>query len=181
MAYKMNPLHGQQLTSAEVVIDTVTFPELIASPKTLSGTASASRIPALFTRSGYTSVVKQTAPKLPADAVAKGDGWAAKHEFDSAFGAMAQETKYEYVGPSKRGGATVEQIKVSGQLRVLQAKKDARGELKSQSMTGELFYDPALGVISESMITQELGTERPYRGTVIKVDSLSTLRMTVKE
>lgn len=143
-------------------------------------TASSSRMPALFTKSGYTSVVQQTAPKLPDDAVAKGDAWNAKHEFDSAFGAMVQETKYEYVGPQQRNGVDLEQVKVSGQLRVIQAKENAKGELKSQSMTGELLFDPKLGVIRESTVTQELATERPYRGTVIKVDSLSTLQMTIQ-
>lgn len=138
------------------------------------------RVPALFTKAGFTSVVQQTAPKLPKEPVAKGDTWKSTHEFNSAFGLMTQENEYEFVGPTMREEQQLEQIKISGQLRVLQAKADARGELKSQSMTGEMLFDKARGLIRESTITQQLGTERPYRGTVIKVESLSTLKMTLR-
>lgn len=150
-----------------------------AAAAKLKASAGGAKIPALFTPDGFRKTVQQSAPQLPAKAVSAGDSWEAARDFQSAFGQMRQKTTYKLVGPQPLSETPLQRIEISGELTVAQADPEAKGELKSQELAGEMLYDPAAGLIRQSSLQQTLSTERPYRGTVIQVDSVSNLKMTL--
>jgi hypothetical protein len=56
----------------------------------------------------------------------------------------------------------------------------AKTTIKSQSQTGELWFDRDLGRLVDSQILQKLTTVRPYRDTKIEVRSTSKLTMSIE-
>ncbi len=140
-----------------------------------------SSVSALLSKDGLAKMLQQTSPQLPDEPVEKGHKWSRARKFTSAFGEMTQQTTFEFDGAEDRDGRPLALIRVSGDLETETPAKSARGVLKSQELTGSLWFDTQAGRMREATIRQELNSERSYRNSVIDVKSTSTLTMKVSK
>ncbi len=138
-------------------------------------------VSSLLSKDGLAQMLQQTSPSLPAQPVQKGQKWDKRRTFDSAFGKMAQTTEFEFTGMDERDDRSLAHIRVTSELKVETPAEKARSVLKSQTLSGALWFDGQAGLMRESSVRQELRSERAYRNTVIEVHSVSTLTMKVSE
>ncbi len=135
---------------------------------------------ALFSPAGISRVLRQSVVVLPEQPVTAGDTWQTTHDVESPLGVLQQLSVYSYAGASEQGGRQLEQIKVDSTLLVKPDAAQAKTAIKSQSQSGQLWFDRQRGRLSSSQVVQKLTTVRPYRDTKIEVRSTSKLTTTIR-
>jgi hypothetical protein len=138
------------------------------------------RLKMFFSAEGISRVLRQSVVVLPAEPITAGAEWKATSDVDSPLGALKQTTVYTYVGSQDRDSRRLEQIKVESTLQIDPQAAPTKTKIKSQSQTGEIWFDRDLGRLVESQIRQKLTTVRKYRDTTIEVRSTSKLTTSIR-
>ncbi|MAD79565.1 MAG: hypothetical protein CMJ50_01810 [Planctomycetaceae bacterium] len=133
-----------------------------------------------FSAEGISRVLRQSVVVFPEQPLVAGAEWKSTSDVASPLGTLKQISVYTYVGGSDRDGRMLEQIKVDSTLQIDPDAARAKTTIKSQSQTGELWFDRDLGRLVDSQILQKLTTVRPYRDTKIEVRSTSKLTMSIE-
>jgi hypothetical protein len=133
-----------------------------------------------FSAEGISRVLRQSVVTLPAQPLTAGAEWKSTSNVDSPLGKLTQMNVFTYVGSKERDGRLLEQIKVDSTLQKDPQAAPSKTTIKSQSQSGELWFDRELGRMVESQILQKLTTLRPYRDTKIEVRSTSKLTTSIR-
>ncbi|MEK6233109.1 MAG: hypothetical protein N2C14_00200 [Planctomycetales bacterium] len=119
-------------------------------------TSSEDRVPT-FSKKGLEKFVASAAVPLPKEPVSPGDSWKREVELVlPSLGILRIRLTYFYRGPKQHQGETLERIDLQGKIALvgLDKKTPPRGEIKSQSMQGVLWFDNAAGRAVESSVKQ---------------------------
>ena len=142
-----------------------------------------SRLKDVFTTSGLTQTLQKSHGILPLKAVQTGDHWESDSPLATPLGKLKMKTTYQYVADLQRGEMAAAQIKVQGQLQLLPAEDQdpsrQQFRIKSQEMSGELFFAKAEGRMLNSKMTQRLATESKFRDLLLSSQMTSSLETTV--
>lgn len=133
-----------------------------------------------FSAEGISRVLRQSVVVLPEQPLVSGGEWKSSSSVESPLGLLEQISVYTYAGTRDRDGQMLEQIQVESTLQVKADAARAKTSIKSQSQTGELWFDRSLGRLVSSEVLQKLTTVRPYRDTKIEVRSTSKLTTSIK-
>jgi len=142
--------------------------------------ANTEELKSFFSAEGISRVLRQSVVVLPEQPLAAGAEWNWRSNVNSPLGMLKQVSIYTYVGASDRDGRMLEQIKVDSTLQIDPRAARAKTKIKSQSQTGELWFDRDLGRLVDSQILQKITTVRRYRDTKIEVRSTSKLTTSIK-
>ena len=123
-------------------------------------------------------LLKQPLAVLPEAAKTINDTWTGESQLKTSLGPAKQTTTYKYVGPVELEGQKLEKIDSEAKLQ-LNSPAGTKLTVKSQSQTGEVWFDPAAGRVARAKQHQKLVTERPYRETTIVVSLTSDQTTTV--
>ena len=142
-----------------------------------------SRLKDVFTTAGLTQTLQKSHGILPLEAVQPGDQWESDSMLVTPLGKLKMKTKSQYVADLQRSGTAAAQIKVQGQLQLVpgedQDSPPQQLKIKSQDMSGEVFFDKAQGRLLESKMTQRLVTESNVRDLLLSGQTTSSLVTTV--
>ena len=142
-----------------------------------------SRLKDVFTTSGLTQTLQKSHGILPHEVVEPGDRWESDSPLVTPLGELKMKTTYQYVANLQRLKTVAAQIKVQGQLQLLPAEdQDAPRQqlrIKSQEMSGEVFFATAEGRMLSSKMTQRLATESKFRDLLLSSQMTSSLETTV--
>ena len=142
-----------------------------------------SRLKDVFTTSGLTQTLQKSHGILPLEAVQPGDHWESDSPLVTPLGELKMKTKYQYVADLQRMKTAAAQIKVQGQLQLLPAEGQGaprqQFKIKSQEMSGEVFFAKAEGRMLSSKMTQRLATESKFRDLLLSSQMTSSLETTV--
>lgn len=159
--------------------------EVVPSDETaelLKGAVDSPALAALLSKEGLSDTLKQATLTLPEQPLEKDDTWTSASSAKLAIGQVAQKLTYTFQGPQEREGETLDAITVAAELTVKKTAgaKPSETALKEHQHAGTLFFDRAAGRFVESNIEQRLVTERPYRGTQVRVVATTTLKTTIQ-
>ncbi|HIA20515.1 MAG TPA: hypothetical protein EYN70_14055 [Planctomycetaceae bacterium] len=184
MAASLGPLIGKPfrvvMTNRGVVQKVELSPQAQVA---LNRVPEESRLKDVFTTAGLTQTLQKSHGILPLEAVQPGDQWEVDSMLVTPLGALKMKTKYQYVANLQRSGTAAAQLKVHGQIELLpgedQDSPPQQLKIKSQDMSGEVFFDKAQGRLLESKMTQRLVTESEFRDLLLSSQMTSSLVTTV--
>jgi hypothetical protein len=146
----------------------------------LQGAPGAGQLGGIFSEDGLKHTMNQSAIALPKEPVSKGKTWNKKMELNAApIGTMKIDNSFAYQGTDSRNGAKVEKIEVKV-AQSIEPLPDAMIEvkIKEQESKGAVYFDNAVGRMTESEMKQKMLMELNFNGMIFEQDIDQT--MTVK-
>lgn len=136
----------------------------------------------LFSPEGLTETLRQAMPQLPAQELGTGETWATESQTRLAAGILHQTTTYTYRGQDTQPKEAFDRIDVSSILALQAEEEPGKSPLrvKSQAMSGTLWFDRPAGRFSGGSVKQEMTTESAFGEEPVVVRLQSALNFDVR-
>jgi hypothetical protein len=126
------------------------------------------------------------ADTVPGRTVAVGDSWRLQKDITNAIGILALDLKFTLKNWQQRGDARCAHVDTEGTLssKSLVGESAASGvqvEITKGTITGEFWYDPALGMIVESDNNQNLALKITMRSATLSSQFKRKARVSIAE
>jgi hypothetical protein len=127
----------------------------------------------MFTEDGLKAVVAQLGVPVPEEAVKKGSTWDHTMEVKTPFGVTKEMNTYTYQGQDDK---KLEKFDVNSEHAVEPAPEALfEVKLKAQESKGTIYFDNAVGRVTELQAKQKLSMELNIMGNVIEQDQETTV------
>lgn len=177
----LNPLVGTSLVlkiSPRGEIQEVTLSK--AANEAIAKAGRTGKLKHLFSTEALRSMLRQSLVKLPTEEVDDGAKWTVTNELASPLGKLTQKNEYTYEGEQEFESTSLDKITVKSTIDLDDKPVIEDLVLKSQTQTGELWFDSEGGYFKRIKIDQKMVSQRTYRDIVIDLESVAALVTTIK-
>ena len=143
-----------------------------------------SRLKDVFTTAGLAQTLQRSHAVLPEQAVQAGDTWESDLKVVTPLGDLKIKTTYRYLEAVQHADVAAVHLGVQGELKLVPAKETQSSKsppkIKSQKMSGQIFFARDQGWMVSSEMTQSLVTESRYGDLLLTSHLTSRLATTVR-